>query len=253
MCMPTVLATFQQTLSTSSTDWTFVPVSDVMPVAGVSDMQLVTEQYATTSDLRVQAARVFYEARTDRPGAWGLFTGQSNQSGDGDWTDSFDISTDAADEMYCRVGLAIKSNTAGNIAQGDFKVTIIVRQEGKIIGQRSFTLNPGLNSSSQTAYYPLSVWLPTLDLASLKGAFVIEAVSGTLKFRLAWRTADTDPKAPNAWQELDSFQTASSNTVYNTGNESVTFTDERWYQVGIAIQGQDGEGIIHMTASCALS
>ncbi len=150
-------------------------------------------------------------------------------------------------KYWIRFGVA-SSNTSG-VALGtadvvDLKVAYVDRSAE--VGRGRVVINPGQISGTDTNYFELGEWTPTVGIDKVMAAIVfLDNESTYSEHQLVCRSA-IDPRSPNAWQTMEAAWSnpAAGNSVRNTTALSVpagaNATTNFLLQFGLAVRKKSG-------------
>jgi hypothetical protein len=184
----------------------------------------------------------FYSVDTRNPGSWNA--GGTPRTTDGGDVQDIDISA-TTDQMWVQVALR------GKVASGSEAEALSAIQAGadadpSVIAARRFTLNPTTNSAKDT-YLPLAAPQGAAGLSSMMFGMKVTGLDGTtVKLRPAYRAFTSDVQAPGPWNDLDSLQTLSTETLYNSGTLSPALGTVMFWQPGLKIVGNDARATVQV-------
>lgn len=148
--------------------------------------------------------------------------------------------------FWVRFGLRYKANTAG-LAQGDFGMQAAFTANGEVLGTTTHDL---FTSATQAAYVPITGFVPAAWFTKLRVAYLVEALTGSVKWRLAYRTAPTSQATGGAWAAItgQSYSNTTGEDCTAEISQSLTSTDF-WVQFGIdyALSGGSTPGGLSIT------
>lgn len=239
MSCATALPQKQLTLYTNTTvvqrEW----VTEWLPAIALSRFGAVMNIQLLTGNFRI---RMRYQLAPVRPeGATSTTAIGSYVSSDG--FHSFQQALTVNSGLMIRFGVEY---SLGSGSAGGALVTVqpSVVQCGRLLGGDTVKIHPGLMTSTDINFFPVTPWSPILGLANIgAGVILADNESNYLQWALAARSA-VDPKAPNSWQLLSSWFTPDSThaEVY-TGvfaPSALNPTTNAFFQTGLAVRKRDG-------------
>ncbi|MCB9684201.1 MAG: hypothetical protein H6738_00375 [Alphaproteobacteria bacterium] len=152
-------------------------------------------------------------------------------------------------KYWIRFGYAASNSSGVSIGTADVAATAAYGVFGKEVGRGKIVINPGMISGTDTNYFEIGGWTPTVDFSKMMAALVVmNNLSTYMEVQLVCRTA-MDPRAPNAWQECEggTWDTPASGTsVRNTTALSApvgaAFSTNLLVQFGLAVRKKSGAG-----------
>lgn len=187
--------------------------------------------------------------RQDNPSTVSAFalTGSGVLTGPGEKSTALEsIASALSTAFWVRFGLKHKASAAG-LAQGDFGMQASFTANGEVLGTTTHDL---FTAATQAAYVPITGLVPAAWFTKLEVAWLVEALTGNFKWRLAYRTAPTSTATAGAWAAI------TGQTYANTTGEGCTAelaqtlpTTDFWVQFGIdyALSGGSTPGGARIT------
>jgi hypothetical protein len=211
---------------------------------GVGTLRFTDEMRAEEGTFTQTLGYRYAQVSTDFPGAWTVTA--TTRTADGAGTTDIDVSA-TTDQMWVQAALFGKSG--GAMAGALSTIQVQTNADSRIVAARSLDLQAVVNTS-EFAYLELGKPFPALGLSSLMFVVQLFGVEGTsVTFRPIWRTFEARLDAPGSWANLDSGQTVTADTFYNSGSEAVTPGTVQFAQVGMKISGTAGRGTLRATVA----
>ncbi len=125
--------------------------------------------------------------RTDNPDTPVLLTGTTLAGAGEKPAAAYSLTSAVATKFWIRFGLAIRAGSAG-LAQGDFGLQAAFVPLGQLIGSARIDT---LVSNSTPTYFPIGGPIPAIVFSKLRLAYLLESVSGSAAWKIAYRTGPT--------------------------------------------------------------
>lgn len=225
-----------------STSWAFIDWTGWFPVTGGEVADVVADLQNGTTDVEIVAAVQYAAVRPERPGAPAIFTSASGTSSQSRYRETLSVGS----QMWARVGIAARLSSTATVqwGQGCAQWWWSRTSCGRRIGSVVATVNP--SPSTNALVIPVGPRLATVGVTAIKAGILIEGLSGgSLKDKMVVRLFDDDPESPGAWQDLETYHTASGDTGRNTTALAVSgvtgFSSAMWFETAVMIEPQDAD------------
>lgn len=231
-----------------STDPVVNWLCDWTPAAGLDSAQAVLKRSNVTGGLKTQVIIQTAEVRPDVPDTPVVVGSEVTGAGE---TQSAVLSlvSNTGPKFWFRVGVGCRLVT-GTFASGDVRLVWAWAQSALVLPPVTAQL---VATSTDARVLVLSGWLPRMQVIKVKGALVLAGLTGTLKWRLVYRTAATSTEVPGAWQTA-SFDTERTDAAEDcTGNLTPGGTGDMYIQFGLQYYVPAGSSYGQATFSAALA
>jgi hypothetical protein len=190
---------------TMSTDNSFWPVTGWFYALGVDSIRSVLKVLAETGLIQGRMSVQYAVAVNDESGNGGredwIALGTFNVD-EGMWTQEAALTTTG--KMYFRIGVCFALTGGAALAQADVVAFCSFRDDARTLAKGTAQLSA---STTGLVYIPFGTFVGAHGLDSIRAALVVNGVTGVnLRSQLAMRTADLDPKSPNAWAVIGASQ-----------------------------------------------
>jgi hypothetical protein len=121
-------------------------------------------------------------------------------------------------KYWIRFGVAASNTSGVSIGSANVELQVALDAKGEQVAMGKVVVNPGMISGTDTNYFDIGPFTPTVGFDKVMAAFVVMNNDSTyLELQLVCRTA-IDPRAPNAWQTCEAGwdNPAAGNSVRNT-------------------------------------
>ena len=211
---------------------------------GVDTLIVMDEMRAVDGSLSQQVFTRFAEVRTDRPDSWSARGTSRTTNGRG--VQAIDISA-TTDQLWVQVALKASAG-ADATAEALSAIQASSDLEGRIIAARNLNIQPVVNSG-EGMYIPLAKPHVAAGLTSYMFAVILTGVDGTVTFQPAWRKFTAGLDNPEAWIDLDTSQSATTDTDYNSGTKAVTPGTVLYAQPGLKVTSTGGRATVRVLVS----
>ena len=220
----------EQHLVATDTTHRFEWFTDWVPAIGVDSIRAVLKGTNTDSGLNYRVAYQMTPIRVDNPGSPSNVGATQTGSG-GYCTATQGITTSGM--RFIRFGVEFWSGSS-TVTQGDISLWVSWNCVGSPVSTTTIQVDAD-NVVDRIAI--LTPWIPRIYAAKVQAAIVGTGVTGlgTIRYELVAQTAPSSFENPSAWDtSIHSPQTFSSNTEYNTGDLTLTSSNDMWVRFGLA-------------------
>ncbi len=231
-----VLPPVQKHLVTTSTTDVYEWFTEWMPAIGLDESTIVMKIAELTGNFRATPCVQTAMVRTDKPNAPVVLTGGPITSSVGTFfgTTTFPggvtIASTTAGQTFVRFGVMYDLSSAPSTGQADVTLQVTVKQCGRLLAPWSGHV---VATTTNKVFQPITPWLAGLGAVEVEGTFVLNGLAN-IDLRLTYRTADTSPEDPNAWNAtgVGTTYTGTTDIEDNDGEQSLTVSGAMWVQVG---------------------
>ena len=223
----------QKTLNALSATAVIEYFTEWMVAIGIDDIMWVLKaKSATSQHFRGQVVMQTATVRTDNPHTpVNLGALQAPTNGSFEYNPGIqNISANTAGVMFVRFGVAYNYAAGQAQASADVELEVAYLQCGQMIGSSTFQLS---TTTVEDQYQVISGWLPGILVLQIKAALVCNSLTGSFRYRLAYRTAATSKESPGAWTAITDANAPYVAGEACTGNLPVSIGSNMFVQFAI--------------------
>lgn len=208
---------------------------------GVGTLRITDGMRARSGNYVTTLGHRFAQYKTDLPGDWVVSTNTRSANGLG--TRDVDVSA-TTDQLWVQAALFGKS-TDGLAGTAQTSLQLSTDGNPRIIAAATFDVQAYINSG-EAAWVAVGPQVGAFNISGLMFVAVVVGVGGTVMLQPAWRKWVDGYESPDAWSTLDSEQTITGNTNYNSGNEAISPGTSQLIQPGLKLGGAGGRGTVNI-------
>jgi hypothetical protein len=183
-------------------------------------------------------------ARTDNPSDW-VSTG-STVTGTTGVTQTITLSSATSTTYWIRFGVGF--SVASGTESADVRLDLAFEMFGEHLVSRTLELS---GSSSSSFNEPITGFLPTGGLSSVKVAMVATGLVNSPRWKAVYRSAGYDPDNPGNYSDIGTEQSAAGD--YQTGDVSLTGITDGLIQFAIGFRSNTDGTQAQMTLTVHLA